>query len=183
MLKIKSQLLAVAVAFLMAASTGMAAGNTNTKDDVNLQTANQVRKQILRLPYYGIFDNIAFEVEGDTVTLSGQVLRPTTRSDAAKRVAKIEGVEKVVNNIEVLPLSRFDDSIRARTYRTVFNQANLYRYALGTNPSVHIIVKNGRVTLEGVVANQSDSNLFNIAANGVSGVFAVTNNLRVESGS
>jgi hyperosmotically inducible protein len=114
----------------------------------------------LKLPYYGVFDNIAFEVKDDTVILYGQVVRPTTRSDAARRVAKIEGVDRVVNKIEVLPLSRFDDEIRARTYRAVFSKGGLYRYAAGTNPSLHIIVRNG-----------------------VPGVFSVTNNLRVERNS
>ena len=183
MLKMKTKILALAVAFFIAATSAVAASHTNSKDDVNFQTENQVRKSILKLPYYGVFDNIAFEVVGDTVTLYGQVVRPTTRSDAVKRIAKIEGVDKVVNKIEVLPLSSFDDAIRARTYRAVFSKGSLYRYAAGTNPSLHIVVKNGRVTLEGVVANRSDSNLANIAANGVSGVFSVTNNLRVEGNS
>jgi hyperosmotically inducible periplasmic protein len=181
MLRIKSKLLAVAVAFFIASSTAMAA--SNKKDDVNFQTTKQIRKEILKLPYYGVFDNIAFEVQGDTVTLYGQVVRPTTRSDAARRVAKVEGIEKVVNKIEVLPLSGFDDGIRARTYRAVFSKGGLYRYAAGTNPSLHIIVKNGHVTLEGVVATRGDSNLANLLANGVSGVFSVTNNLRIERNS
>ena len=181
MLRIKSKILALAVAFFIAASTAIAA--SNTRDDVNFQTTKQVRKEILKLPYYGVFDNIAFEVKDDTVILYGQVVRPTTRSDAAKRVAKIEGIDRVINKIEVLPLSRFDDEIRARTYRAVFSKGGLYRYAAGTNPSLHIIVRNGRVTLEGVVANRSDSNLARIAANGVPGVFSVTNNLRVERNS
>lgn len=181
MLRIKSKLLALAVAFFIAASTAMAA--SNTQDDVNYQTTRQIRKELLKLPYYGVFDNIAFEVKDDTVILYGQVVRSSTRSDAARRVAKIEGIDKVVNKIEVLPLSRFDDGIRARTYRAVFSKGGLYRYAAGTNPSVHIIVRNGHVTLEGVVATRGDSNLANLAANGVSGVFSVTNNLRVERNS
>jgi hyperosmotically inducible protein len=176
----KTKLLALAVAFFIAATTAMAASNKPIRDDVNFQTANQVRKSILKLPYYGVFDNIAFTVNGDTVTLYGQVVRPTTRSEAARRVSKIEGIDRVVNKIEVLPLSNFDDAIRARTYRAVFSKGSLYRYAAGTNPSVHIIVRNGRVTLEGVVANQGDRNLAYIAANSVPGVFSVTNNLQVE---
>jgi hyperosmotically inducible protein len=180
MLSIKSKILALAVAFFIAASTAMAASNTSTKDDVNFQTAKQIRKQILKLPYYGVFDNIAFDVKGDTVTLYGQVVRPTTKSDAARRVAKVEGIDKVVNNIEVLPLSGFDDGIRAQTYRAVFSKGGLSRYAAGINPDLHIIVKNGHVTLEGVVASQGDRNLANLAASGVSGVFSVTNNLRIE---
>lgn len=181
MLRIKSKILALAVALLIAATTAMAA--SNSKDDVNFQTTKQIRKEILKLPYYGVFDNIAFEVTDDTVTLYGQVVRPSTRSDAAKRVARIEGIDRVINKIEVLPLSRFDDGIRARVYRAVFSKGSLYRYAAGTNPSIHIIVKNGRVTLEGVVATKGDSNLAYLATNGVSGVFSVTNNLRVERNS
>jgi hyperosmotically inducible protein len=95
-------------------------------------------------------------------------------------VAKVPGVARVVNNIEVLPLSSFDDAIRVRTYRAVFRTSSLYRYALGANPSIHIVVNRGRVTLEGVVANKMDSQLAYIAANSVPGVFGVTNNLRVE---
>jgi hyperosmotically inducible protein len=145
-----------------------------------LVSSKQVRRELVTLPFYGVFDNLAYKIEGTTVILSGQVVRPTTKSDAGRRVAKLAGVERVVNNIEVLPLSRFDDQIRLATFRRVFSQGSLYRYAQGANPSVHIIVKNGHVTLEGVVANQSDKDLANIAANTVSNVFSVTNNLQVE---
>jgi hyperosmotically inducible protein len=144
------------------------------------QIMKQVRHELLTLPYYGVFDNLAYKVEGNTVTLYGQVVQPSTRGDAARRVARIEGVSQVVNNIEVLPLSSFDDNLRYRTYRTVFRTGGLYRYAMGANPSVHIVVNHGHVTLEGVVANKMDSQLAYIAARGVSGAFSVTNNLRVE---
>ena len=143
-------------------------------------TGDKVRKELVTLPYYGVFDNLAYEIQGDTVILSGQVVRPITRKDAERRVKKIEGVSRVINNIEVLPVSSFDDSIRRRTYRAVFRSGSLYRYALGANPSIHIVVKGGRVTLEGVVSNRMDSQLAYMAANGVSGVFSVANNLRVE---
>jgi len=144
-------------------------------------TMTKVRKELVTLPYYGVFDNLEYKVEGDTVTLYGQVVKPTTRKDAERRVAKIEGVDHVINNIEVLPPSRFDDSIRARTYRAVFRSGGLYRYAMGANPSIHIVVKNGRVALEGVVSNRMDSQLAYMAATGVPGVFSVTNNLKVGS--
>lgn len=144
-------------------------------------TGDKVRKELVTLPYYGVFDNLEYKVEGDTVTLYGQVRDPITRHDAERRVAKIEGVDHVVNQIEVLPLSRFDDSIRARAYRSIFRSGGLYRYAMGANPSIHIVVKNGHITLEGVVSNQMDSQLAYIAANGVTGVFSVTNNLRIAS--
>jgi hyperosmotically inducible protein len=145
------------------------------------RTMDKIRKELVTLPYYGVFDNLAYKVEGDTVTLYGQVRKPITRSDAARRVARIEGVDHVINQIEVLPVSGFDDSIRARAYRAVFRSGSLYRYAMGANPSIHIVVRNGRVTLEGVVSSQMDSQLAYMAARGVSGVFSVTNNLRVGS--
>lgn len=152
-----------------------AAANTSER-----QITKQVRHELLRLPYYGVFDNLAYKVEGDTVTLYGQVVRPSTRRDAEKSVARIAGVARVVNNIEVLPLSSFDDAIRVRTYRAVFNAGGLYRYAMGSNPSIHIIVNRGNVSLEGVVSNRMDSQLAYMAARSVPGAFSVNNNLQVE---
>lgn len=139
----------------------------------------QVRHELVMLPYYGVFDNLAFRVDGNTVTLYGQVTRPTLKSDAEGVVKNIEAVENVVNNIEVLPLSPNDDRIRVRTYRSIYSTPGLDRYALQAVPPIHIIVKNGDITLEGVVANEMDRNLANIKANGVPGAFSVTNNLRV----
>lgn len=144
-------------------------------------SSEKVRKELVTLPYYGIFDNLAYQIEGGTVTLSGEVVRPTTRKDAERRVAKLAGVRQVVNNIEVLPFSRFDDEIRVRIYRQLSDRGGLYRYTLGANPSLHIIVKNGNVKLVGFVTNEGDSNLANILANGVPGVFSVTNQLQVEN--
>ena len=178
---IKSRIIALAAMVAIAASAVVAAPKTTKEQALNSQQiAKKVRKELLTLPYYGVFDNLAYKLEGNTVTLYGQVTRPTTRSDAARRVARIPGVKRVINNIEVLPLSSFDDSIRIRTYRTLFNTGGLYRYAMGANPSIHIIVNRGHVTLEGVVSNRMDSQLAYIAARGVPGVFSVTNNLRVE---
>ncbi|MCA1564458.1 MAG: BON domain-containing protein [Acidobacteria bacterium] len=144
------------------------------------QVSKRVRKELVTLPYYGVFDNLAYKVEGDTVTLYGQVVRPSTRSDAERRVAKIKGVERVVNNIEVLPLSGFDDRIRAESYRAIFNTSSLYRYAMGSNPSLHIVVNRGHLTLEGVVGNRMDKQLAEFAARSIPGVFSVTNNLIAE---
>lgn len=175
MMKIRNKLMVVLALVLLAASVAVAAPPQ--------RTMAKVHKELVTLPYYGVFDNLEYKLEGDTVTLSGQVRNPITRKDAERRVARIEGVDHVINNIEVLPLSGFDDSIRARAYRAVFRSGGLYRYAMGTNPSIHIVVKNGRVTLEGVVSRQMDSQLAYMAARGVSGVFSVTNNLRVGSGS
>lgn len=141
----------------------------------------KVFREIIRLPYYGVFDHIAFQVSGDTVTLTGKVTEPTTRKSAGRTVEKIAGVTNVVNNIEVLPLSGFDDSIRLQTLRTLQTRGgSLYRYFLGANPSVRIIVDDGHVTLEGFVATRGDYNLANVLTNGISGVFSVTNNLVVE---
>lgn len=142
----------------------------------------KVFKEIITLPYYGVFDNIKFQVKGDTVYLMGQVVRPTTKSSAENVVEDIDGVAKVVNNIEVLPLSRFDDQIRLQTLRTFQTRGgSLYRYFLGANPSVKIIVDGGHVTLEGFVNNRGDKNLANVLANGIPGTFSVTNNLIVEN--
>ena len=140
----------------------------------------EVRHELVMLPFYDVFDNLSYKVEGATVTLMGQVTRPTLKSDAENVVKKIEGVEKVVNGIEVLPVSPNDDRIRVAVYRPIFGQASLNRYSMRAVPPIHIIVKNGNVTLEGVVANEGDKNIAGIQANGVSGVFSVKNNLRVE---
>jgi osmotically-inducible protein OsmY len=140
----------------------------------------EVRHELVMLPYYGVFDNLEYKVEGYTVTLMGQVTRPTLKSDAENVVKKIEGVEHVKNEIEVLPLSPNDDRIRRATYRAIYGYPGLDRYGLQAVPPIHIIVTNGNVTLEGVVANNGDKNLAGIRANGVSGAFSVKNNLRVE---
>jgi hyperosmotically inducible protein len=144
------------------------------------QLAKKVRHQLRMLPYYGVFDNLAYSIDGGTVTLYGQVVRPSTRSDAARSVAKIEGVTRVVNKIEVLPLSTFDDRVRAQTYRSIANTAGLHRYLMGPNPSIHIVVNRGHVTLAGVVSNKTDSQLAYMAANRVFGSFSVKNDLQIE---
>ena len=143
--------------------------------------AKEVRHQLVMLPYYGIFDDLAFRVEGNTVTLLGQVSRPTLKSDAENVVKRIEGVGQVINNIEVLPLSPMDDQTRAAVYRAIYGDPSIStRYGFRALPSIHILVKNSHVTLEGVVASEADKNLINIRANGVPNVFSVTNNLQVE---
>lgn len=140
----------------------------------------EVRHELVMLPYYGVFDNLAFRVDGSTVTLLGQVTRPTLKSDAEHVVKDIEGVEKVNNQIEVLPLSPMDDKIRMATFRSIYGTPGLDRYGLNAVPPIHIIVANGKVALEGVVSTEADKNLAGVKANGVGGVFSVTNNLRVE---
>lgn len=143
----------------------------------------EIRHELVMLPYYGVFDNLVYKVDGYKVTLMGQVTRPTLKSDAERVVKGIEGVESITNNIEVLPVSPNDDRVRIAVYRAIYGHTALNRYALQAVPSIHIIVKNGNVTLEGVVANEADKNIANIQANQVSGVFSVNNNLRVEQGS
>jgi hyperosmotically inducible protein len=175
----------VFLALVLAAPAALAAtGSLNQgRTEVSRNDlTRRIRKELVTLPYYGVFDNLAFKVEGGTVTLYGQVVRPTTRSDAERRVAHLSGVNHVINNIQVLPLSSFDDSIRRRTYREITRTGGLYRYLLGANPSIHIVVERGHVTLEGVVSNQGDATLAYMAANRVPGAFSVTNNLRVERG-
>ena len=140
-----------------------------------------VRHQLLMLPYLGVFDNIAFKVDGYTVILVGQVARPSLKPDAENVVKRIEGVEKVDNQIEVLPTSPSDDRLRHRLYNAIYRYAPLQKYALGVQKPIRIIVKNGNVTLEGVVDNEGDKTFAGMRANGVSGIFSVTNNLRVES--
>ena len=133
------------------------------------------------LPYYSVFDNLAFRVDDGTVTLLGQVTRPTLKSDAENVVKRIEGVERVINKIDVLPPSPEDDRIRIATYRAIYGDPALNRYAHQAIPPIHIIVKNGNVSLEGVVATEADKNIAGIRANTVPEVFSVTNSLRVEN--
>ena len=152
----------------------------NVSDRAWNRVEREVRHELVTLPFYGVFDNLAFKVDGGTVTLLGQVSRPTLKTDAERVVRSIEGVESVINRIEVLPLSPYDDRIRLATYRTIYGNTALNRYALQAVPPIHIIVKNGNVTLEGVVANEGDKNIADIRARSVPGVFSVTNNLRVE---
>jgi hyperosmotically inducible periplasmic protein len=143
--------------------------------------AKEVRHQLVTLPYYGVFDDLAFRVEGSKVTLLGAVTRPTLKSDAENVTKRVEGVTQVDNRIEVLPLSSMDDQIRMAEYRAIFGDPVLStRYGFRAVPSIHIIVKNGNVTLEGVVANQGDKDMVNIRANAVPNVFKVTNDLQVE---
>lgn len=147
-----------------------------------LMLIKAIRHELVMLPYYNVFDWLEFEVRGESVVLRGQVVRPTLKSDAENVVKKLEAVEKVINEIEVLPLSPNDDRIRTAVYRAIFNyNSPLFRYATQSVPPIHIIVRNGRVTLKGVVATKGDSDIANIKARGVSGVFEVTNQLQIEA--
>ena len=139
----------------------------------------EVRHELLMLPYFGVFDNIAYKVDGYNVTLLGQVVRPSLKSDAENAVKHIEGVEHLDNQIEVLPPSPMDDRLRLRLFQAIYGYPALQRYALGVQKPIRIIIKNGHVTLEGVVDSEGDKNIAGLRANGVSGTFSVTNNLQV----
>jgi hyperosmotically inducible periplasmic protein len=142
----------------------------------------EVRHELVTLPYYGVFDNLAYRVDnGGVVTLFGEVTRPTLKDDAEKAVKSIEGVARVANEIEVLPPSPMDDQIRRAVYRAVYGSPSLERYALQAVPSIHIIVKNGHVTLEGAVANKGDADAALIRTKTVPGVFSVDSHLRIDS--
>ena len=164
---------------LLGAALGSAVEH-DSADKGRHRLMREVRHELVTLPYYGVFDNLTFAVADQTVTLQGQVTRPTLKSAAERVVKDIEGVERVVNNIEVLPVSSNDDRIRLDVYRAIYGNTALNRYALQAVPSIHIIVKNGNVTLEGVAATEGDRNIANIQASGVAGVFSVTNNLQLE---
>jgi len=141
----------------------------------------EVRHQMVMLPYYSVFDDLGFTVSGGTVTLVGEVVRPVLKDDAAAVVKKVEGVTSVVNNIEVLPLSGNDDRVRRDVYKAIYGDPMLStRYGFQALPSIHIIVKNGNVRLEGVVANEMDRSTAFIRANAVFGAFHVDNDLKIE---
>jgi hyperosmotically inducible protein len=148
---------------------------------VNPRLVRQIRHELATLPYYGVFDWLTFEPQGDTVILRGQVVRPTTKSDAESRVKDIEGITHVDNQIEVLPLSPSDDRLRLALYRTIYGQSSpLFRYATQAIPSIHIIVDRGHATLKGVVSNKGDATQAYIRARGVPGLFSVKSELTVE---
>lgn len=142
----------------------------------NQHLQREVLHELLMLPYYSVFDDLRFQVNGSTVVLMGDVVNPTLKSDAANTVKHIEGVTNVVNNIKVLPPSPMDDQIRREEYRAIYGSDNLYRYAMGAVPSIHIIVDNGHVTLTGVVDSQSDKQIATMRASAVPGVLGQVNN-------
>ena len=144
------------------------------------RTAELVRKQIVTLPFYSIFDYVTISVDGDRVTLDGSVYRRSMVKSVERVAARVEGVNEVVNNVEPARVSTFDDRIRIATLRAIYGHQALNRYGIQSVPPIHILVDNGDVTLEGVVNREMEKNIAGIVANGVSGVFSVTNNLRVE---
>jgi hyperosmotically inducible protein len=144
-----------------------------------VRIVQEVRHQLVMLPYLNVFDNLIYSVNGYNVTLKGQVTDPALKKDAERVVKQIEGVESVDNQIEVLPTSTMDDQLRLRLYRAIYGFPSMEKYAMPVIKPIRIIVKNGNVTLEGVVDNQADKDVAGLRANGVSGAFSVTNNLVV----
>ena len=175
----KSKLVVVVFILLSLATWGLTQDRDQPSAKSQDRITREVRHELLMLPYFGVFDYIAFKVEGSTVTLLGQVVRPSLKSDAENALKHIEGVEKVDNQIEVLPPSPMDDGLRIRLYREIYGYPALEKYALGVQKPIRIVVKNGRVTLEGVVDSEADKNLTGMRANSVPGIFQVTNNLQV----
>jgi hyperosmotically inducible periplasmic protein len=182
-LHIRSGLLFLGLAILLFIPAVSPAGHnaSRQRNDKKIQESlvKEVRHQLLLLPYYSVFDNLLFKVDGDKVTLMGQVVRPTLKSDAESAVKSIEAVASVDNQIEVLPVSPMDDQLRRAVFRAIYGDPALSRYGMSALPSIHIVVKNGNVALEGVVDSESDRNLANLRANAVPNVFSVTNNLTV----
>jgi hyperosmotically inducible periplasmic protein len=169
------------IALLSLATLGLTQDRDQPSGKSQERITKEVGHELRMLPYFTVFDNLAYKVNGYTVTLLGQVVRPTLKSDAENVVKHIEGVENVDNQIEVLPASPMDDGLRIRLYRAIYAYPALEKYALGVQKPIRIIVKNGNVTLEGVVDNGGDKTFAGIRANSVSGIFSVTNNLQVVS--
>jgi hyperosmotically inducible protein len=150
------------------------------KDSRTLRMEADIERELFMLPNYSVFDFLAFRIEpGGTVRLLGQVIRPTLKADAERRLKRVEGIEQVINDIEVLPASPGDDAIRLAVARNIYNSTALDRYGFQSQPPIHIIVKQGRVTLEGVVDSESDKTVAGLKAREITGVFEVKNNLSI----
>ena len=160
-------------------SAGLMLGQAQTSDPAQARIQKEVRHELLMLPYFGVFDDIEYQVSGDTVTLLGSVTRPTLKSDAENVVKHIEGVSRVDNKIEVLPPSPMDDKLRLALFHAIYGYPSLEKYSLGVQKPIRIIVKNGHVELDGVVDSDADKSAVGLRANAVPGIFSVTNNLRV----
>jgi hyperosmotically inducible protein len=173
----------VALAIFLTPHFAIASGARSSQNQQEPQSQEaiikEVRHQLVMLPYYSVFDNLTFSVTGDNVTLNGQVVRPTLKSDAEAAAKSVKGVASVTNNIEVLPVSPMDNQLRRAEYRAIYADPQLFQYAQAAVPSIHIIVKNGHVTLEGVADNDTDKGVAGLRANSVPNVFSVTNNLMV----
>lgn len=167
------------VVFLSVALASTVAISANAQDE-NAFIQREVLHELRLLPYYSVFDDIKFSVEGTHVTLSGEVANPVLKDEAAGAAKSVKGVTDVTNNIKVLPLSDMDNQIRRAEYRSIYSEPQLTKYSWESVQGIHIIVDNGHVTLEGIVDNQSDKNVAEIRAKSVPNVFSVTNNLEVQ---
>lgn len=174
---------ALCLLFSFSALSQAAKNNQSSAADQRMQdrVSREVYHELVMLPQLTIFDNLSYKLDGSTVTLTGDVRNAVLKDEAQQAVKKIEGVEKVNNQIQILPPSPNDDRIRHAVARSLFNDERLFKYSMGSVPPIHIIVNGGHVTLEGVVDNQADKNEAGIRANTVPGVFSVQNNLRVGS--
>ncbi len=180
-LKSRTASLRTIMAFCLAASAFAVPSAQQDLKEIHIRLSQEVRHQLLLLPYYNVFDNLEYQVQGtDTVVLLGQVRQPSLKSEAESVIRRLEGVGKVINKIEVLPLSNEDDRIRMAVYRAIFSRPGLDKYLLRAVPPIHIIVKDGNVTLVGVVSTPSDKELAGISAQGIPGIFSVKNSLTVE---
>jgi hyperosmotically inducible periplasmic protein len=182
----RKQLLGIAFPILLLGFAGIGiamnnnAANPAGSNKVYSSLVDQIRHELLMLPYNGAFDELEFSIENSTtVVLSGQVVRPLLKSEAEAALHSIPGVSKVVNNIEILPLSSFDDAIRLKTYRAIYSRPGFEKYATQAIAPIRIIVKNGNVILEGTVGSQLDKNMADMAARSVPGAFSVTDNLEI----
>jgi len=176
-----STVLAISTLLASSAISANSFDHSPQRDEKKMRAnlTREIRHQLLLLPNYSVFDNLQFKIDGDKVTLLGQVARPSLKSDAEHAVKSLEGVAKIDNQIEVLPTSPMDDQLRRAVYHAIYGENALWRYGMSALPSIHIIVNNGNVTLEGVVDNDTDKNLANLRASQVPNVFSVKNNLTV----
>ena len=168
----------IAALALAVASLPLVAATVGAQDLSRVE--RQVRRELVTLPFYSVFDNVTFRVDGSKVTLMGKVTRPRLKTGAERAIKDIEDIREIDNQIEVLPVSSNDDRIRVATFRAIYYHPMMTRYAMRAVPPVHIIVQNGDVTLEGVVDSESEKDLAGLQASGVNGSFSITNNLRVE---
>jgi hyperosmotically inducible periplasmic protein len=177
----KVLLLTVFSTLLAAVAGAMPSKETTLPQTANERITRQVQHELLMLPRLSIFDNLVFKVDGDSVILMGQVRHAYLKNEAEGVVKHIAGVERVDNQIEILPVSPFDDRIRLQLARAIFRDPRLFEYSIESRPSIHIIVKNGHVNLEGLVRNQADKYEAGIVANEIPDVFSVQNDLQVEN--
>jgi len=170
------KLVAVISVLILAISAYAADSELSTRAD---HIQKEVRHELVLLPSLSVFDNLAYKVNGSEVTLVGQVTRPALKSDAENAVKSIEGVSRVRNQIEVLPMSPFDNTLRLHLYRAIYGYSQLQKYALGVTKPIRILVKNSQVTLEGIVDTEIDRDIAGIQAKAVSNAFSVKNNLQI----